>query len=664
MAPDRRVAACLLLLVAAVPLLLAQLPQHVEVVLGPMAAVLVASALILTPTPRWIVVGSWIPVALLLVGCARWSTPMESWALIALLPIGLMALEQRLLTTLLTTTVGVAVFVGIGGLAPSNALAPFSVRHPSDIVGVLACAGALLWLVVDALRFRLNRHRICLQRETAQHLEHAIARDLRWLDSIASTVADPSLKGPVRNPGVNSEQLALAARIDSDTVLLGWIEGPVLATLSVGWGLCAAARAGMRSPHELLTFGRTRFDEMVDPSAIRWLALWDRRRGQLLTAGSSNPGSLSRYMLTAHGPTAIGPKVHGDTLRAVRELLDEYDATSLVEHTMLVTRAPVVVGLGLAATALAIAFLPLPGPTWMVSMLAFTVGHALIDHAGRRSDALESDVAGTLRDRTEAHDDLRFQIARRHGSLLEYHIETGDFGATAHRLQGEVLDGSFADMLVGSRGQGLIFAGEVAGRGIAARFLGFAAQIITRALLDQGLAETSPGNLIAQVNHRLRGFGQALRFPVRLRMGLATCSPQGLCSAWGSLRNFVLTTGGMKTSPVRTALVHEARLDTDSRLYVTPSTSLPGPEDDAPALVQRQAAERVARVLKGASGRAPGPSSLPSLFSLVFDGVHAPAYGMIIEIAALRREEKGDRSADQGDANPPQHSESATAASR
>lgn len=662
MAPDRRVAACLLLLVAAIPLLLAQLPQNVEVVAGPLALLLVTSVLMLTPIPRWATVGVWAPTALVLVGCDHWSAPMASWALLTIFPLGLCVLEQRLAWVFVAIGVGPLLLGLVGGWSEMTELRAFSLQHPSDLLGALACAAWVSWQSIEALRFALTRRKVNLQRETAQYLEEAISRDLGWLDSIATMVADPSLKGPVRNPGVGTTQLAMAARIDADVVLLGWIEGPVLATLSVGWGLCAAARAGLRDPRALLTLARHRFDEIVDPTGVRWIAVWDRRRGQITTAGAAHPGPLSRYMLTAHGPTAIGPHVDVDTLRAVRELLDEADATAGVPDAEVMSPMATVYGLGLTAGAVLACALPLPGLMWLACVVLLTSAHGLIMASTRKCDAMAKETEIRLRDRSEAHDDLRFQLARWHGSLLEYRIEIGDFGATAHRLRGEVLNGAFADMLVDASGHGRIFAGEVAGRGIAARFLGLAAQVVVRVLLEQGFGEDSPESMAGLTQQRLRIFGEALRFPVHLRLGMVTCSPRGQCTAWGSLRQLVLVGGPDTVSEPHATIVHEAQLDAHRRVYLTPAAALPGPEDDAPALGQSEACVRVAQILSSSRGR-PQADSLASLFSLVFDGVNAPAHGTLIELGPSLRQVHGDDQAKKQHAGAEEESNALSVAS-
>src|SRR5690606_37433357 len=122
---------------------------------------------------------------------------------------------------------------------------------------------------------------------------------------------------------------------------------------------------------------------------------------------------------------------------------------------------------------------------------------------------------------------------------------------------------------------------------------------------------------------------------------MVTCSPQGQCTAWGSLRQLVLTRGPDTVSGPHATIVHEARLDPHRRVYLTPAAALPGPEDDAPALGQSEACERVAQILSSPRWR-PQASILASLFSLVFDGVHAPAHGTLIELAASLRHVQGN----------------------
>jgi len=636
MAPDRRVAACLLLLLASIPLLLAQLPEHVEVVVGPMGLLVLASAVILVPTPPKIVFVVWVLSTLTLVGFDQWFAPMHSWALLTILPLGVITLGQPTRWVFLAITAGTVVFAALGNAPELLAARPFAVGTPADIVGLLALAAWVCRHPIAALRLRIARRRLGLQRDTAIDLEEAIARDVHWLESVAETVADPSLKGPIRNPGVGPEQLAMAARIGNDLVLLGWIEGPVLSTLSVGWGCCAAARAGLTDPKRLLAFARTRFDEIVPAESIRWIAIWDRRHRQLRVAGAVNPGQLGRYVLTSHGPAEIGPQTNTDTHQTVRELLGEYDASALVGQTLILNRAPLFVGCALSLLILAAVPWPLPGPTWILLATLLALAEYLIGKSLSQGESLSAEARVTLRERAEMHDDLRCQLASAHGTLLEYQIQIGEASATAHRLRGEVLDGAFADMLVDSTGIGRIIAGEIAGRGIAARFLGMAAQIIARVMLEPGHGAPPPDRIAELTVLHLKTFGSALQFPVRLRLGVVTCTTDGRCEGSGSLCRLVQRTQDDARAAVHTAIVDRAALDPGTRVYLTPAPALPGPEDRAPALSQTLAADRVAGILRSPRWN-PSQGTLPSLFSLVFDGVHAPAHGTLIELLHLGR---------------------------
>lgn len=640
MPAERRVAGCLLLLLAAVPLLWAQLPEHVEAVVGPLAAVLLACVLVLSPTPRWLQGAAWLGAALVLIAADAWSAPMTSWALLVVIPFGLSMLgvpTWAVVLGLLATPGVVAATVGWPEIGQHLA---FGWGRPADIIGGLALLGWCGWELTTTFRAYGLRREIVLEAETATALDDAMKRDRGWLEAVAHTVADPSLSGPVRGLGLGQDTLAMAARLDSHTLLLGWIEGEPLATLSVGWALCAAGRAGERDPTALLKLARHNFDEVVAPGDLRWLAVWDRRAKTLRVAGSSNPGSQSRYLLTARGPASLGPKLDLNTEATLTSLHDDSQGLAAIETPraigLLLGLVPI-----LAVPALVIA-MPLPGLAWLGLVGAMCLGHHLVERDLGLAHAASRESDHQLRERAEIHDDLRFRIAHLHGSLLEYRVAVGEVWVTAHRLRGEVLDGTFADIMLDRRGNAQIVAGEIAGRGIAARFLGLAAQVAARILIDRGRHDAAA--LPSAVLQQARVFGRTLRYPVRLRLGLVTVRADGCCEASGTLRRLVRVWAGVGQRPADEEAVRitdHVELTEDTRVYLTPAPALPGPEDDAPALDAREATDRVVEALTSGQWH-PVLGSLASLFSVVFDGVHAPAHGTIIEVSHSRPAEEDD----------------------
>src|SRR5690606_13610536 len=151
--------------------------------------------------------------------------------------------------------------------------------------------------------------------------------------------------------------------------------------------------------------------------------------------------------------------------------------------------------------------------------------------------------------------------------------------------------------------------------------------------------------LCASVVPHLRVLGQALHHPVRLRLGTVAIEPDGWCEGQGMLRRIV-TVRGVSTAPRTVPLAPgeivrvtgDAQLDDDTRVYLTPAPSLPGPEDEAPALDTVAAADRVVEIVRARKWR-PGQGSLASLFSLVFDGVAAPSHGTLVELRAQQHGE-------------------------
>ena len=659
MTAERRVVACLLLLMGAAPLLVALLPERVDVLTPPMLVVVAAAVATLVPSLRVLQVLGWSLGAGTMLLASYWQAPAQSVGMLALVPLGLVVLTDRPavgLAGLVAGAVGLVGMLGTGELAGLRAGAGTQVV---DRVGQLAVVGWILWQGSHAVSWTMLRRAARRQLTTASALERALERDLRLLAAIADVVAEPGLAGPVRGAGLGPDALGLAARIDARRVLVGWIEGPPLRTLTVGWALVAAARAGRIDPRALVRWIATQFDEVVPPAAVRWLGVWDWRAGVMIRSGAGSV-ELARCALTPSGPRAVAMTSTPDTAATLRALFGP-DATQDPGDAVR-RRATAWLGwLVLAAIAVVPVVVALPAAFAPVSGLALVAADAVARRLHADASARRHAADRELADRIDLHDDLSNGVAHLHGSLLPYRIALGDLRATAHRLRGEVLDGAFADMIVDARGRARIVAGEVAGRGIAARFVGLAAQVVARIRLGSGAV--APADLQAEVGRRLRELARALRFGVRLRLGVVTLDSDGTCGGFGTLRRFVRVAGASPeraSEPMSVAelvqVVGEACVDEDTRVYLTPAAAVPGPDDEAPALPPAEATDRVVELVQRGRWH-PRVASLASLFSLVFDGVTAPAHGTIIELAWSRAEDEhqdaDDGEADEGQSESP-----------
>jgi hypothetical protein len=634
MSVERRLLACVLLLATAAALPLTLLPDHIDAVTLPIAVAAGAVVVTLLPSLRVLQTTAWACGALLVLVFVFLDLRPVSLGPLVLLPFGVLILTDRSVAAALAAGIGTFALVTMLGPEALLQARAFAWSSPADAIANTLVWGWAAWLATAPLDLHGTRLRLAQQHATAVALDAAMDRDRGWLETIAEAVADPTLVGPVRGAGLRSNALGVAVRIDSRRVLLGWIEGEPLAVLSAAWALAATARAGRANPRALVRFAREQLDEMLPENAINWLAIWDRRSGALESTLRNGPTSLRRCVLMPRGPAEIAKPEPCDTTAVVDQLLPRPGVLSLGTTG---AAAPIAATV-LALVAALCTSLPLPG----VGMAA-ALGMLLLAHEVARRGALRRTVAleamqAQLGERAELHDDLRFRIAKLHGGLLPYRLAVGQYEAIAHRLRGEVLDGSFADLVLDPRGVGHVVAGEVAGRGIAARFLGLTAQLMTRTHVEEGRA--SPEVVAALIGPQLRALGSSLQYPVRLRLGEVAIEPDGWCEGDGTLRRIVAVRG-VSTAPRQvplapTELVRvtgDAQLDDDTRVYLTPAPSLPGPDDEAPAIDAIAAADRVVDLVQKRRWRS-GHDSLPSLFSLVFDGVAAPSHGTLVELRA------------------------------
>lgn len=625
--------ASILALGVALPILQTLLPEYLPDATPVLICVGVAAIISPLPVPQLVRVPVWGAAVLLLSPVAITLASPDSVALLALLPVGLLALTSSTVLAALATALVLALTVVLEGGGPMLERQATSWTSTADVLGTLVVLGWSVATVVTAVRTHRFGETSRNQAETARALDSAIARDVNSLETIATIIADPSLGGPIEGAGLGKDHLGLATRITNRKVLLGWLDGSPLATLSAGWALTALARSGQRCPRELMGFARERLDEMLPNGAFRWLAIWDRATGDLSVSPLSSSESRMRLRLTPKGPrrqTDEAPTETAAEVVAARmpQLPDFERAPGAGSSTW--------IGAGIALAVALACFVELPATAGLPMAALLFAGHALV-HGRRSRQATGVDAAdGQLQERAEALDDLRFGVGRLHAGLLQYQVQFGDCHATAHRLKGEVLEGSFADLVLDPAGNGHVLAGEVAGRGIAARFLGLAAQMVATHNVRSGRLE--PEELLPTVQRRLGPLSKDLAFPCRLRLGGVRVDPGGTCEGWGIINRIVAVRGiadQENPTPLASgelaATVATATLDNDTRVYLSPSAAIPGPEDSAPALDRFAAADRLAEVVRRGLWN-PREATLPSLFSVVFDGANAPAHGTLVEL--------------------------------
>lgn len=647
---ERRLFASILALGAALPILQVLLPEYVGDAVPVLIGVGLAATVSPLPAPQLLRVPVWGGVVMLLTPLAIALASPSSVGVLVFVPLGIVALTSSTVLAAIALGLAVVVTLGIEGVSAMGALHATSWSSTADAMGTVAILGWSAATVANALRTRQLDETSTSQAATANALDEAIGRDVNSLRSIAQVLADPSLAGPIDGAELRNDGLAMASRITSQTVLLGWLEGPPAATLSAGWALASLARAGQRCPRELMRFARDRLDEILPSSSFRWLAVWDRSTGELSVSPLSNSGPRHRMRLTPKGPRSQGGKAQSkqpqDVVGSLMPRMPDFELAPAGGSRGWV-------GAALGSAAAIACFFELPALASIPLAVALLVGHALVNGARtRRVQGL--DVAeAQLQERAEIHDDLRFQIGRLHGGLLQYQVKFGDCQVTAHRLKGEVLEGSFAELVLDPSGQGHVLAGEVAGRGIAARFLGLAAQMIATHNVRSG--RLKPQELLPAVQQRLGPLSQALEFPCELRLGGVSVQPEGTCGGWGILNRLVVVRGTSEqeaSAPLArqelAATVSHATLDDDTRVYLSPSAAIPGPEDLAPALDRFAAADRLTDVVRNGLWNA-RESTLASLFSIVFDGSNAPAHGTLVELRTGSAE--GELDVDDEDAN-------------
>lgn len=616
---ERRLAAALVLLLGVIPVMGAFFPGRPEGLVAPLALLVSSAATLLALRPREASVAAATVGSMAFVAFGAWVAEPAGLGHVALVPFAMALAGAPAWGCALGLLGAAGIHVGLVGLP--TATTP-SVATLADGVGLTLIAAWAVWIVARGLRAAWLRNDLDELHAMAETLEQGISRDAAQLWAVARQLTDNGAAERVHGAGLDEEGCNVATRVDADgTILAARIEGDMLATLTVGQALRACVRAGVRDPGRLREIAATELDEVNDPDDLTWIGVFD----PTTDAWTLEPSEAAATRV--RGPHLRFAQRLGrrTTREAITERLEVAELPPVAAHIQVRAAA---IGIGLlvpaaVATALALAWL---SPSIGVAPLVMTlVAHHTVERLRLRQVARYEAGERALEDRIDCRDDVHHGLARALGGLLPYQVHTEAAIATAHRLRGDVISGSFADMLVGEDGRLRVLAGEVAGEGIGAGFLSVSAQMALRCHAgrvswDEAQRET----------HRIvEGEASVLRYPLSLELGVAEVDGAGV-SGLGCLDRLVVHHAGAEDR--RAEQVERFELDGGAVVYITPGASRAGPEDDAPTIDRTGIGERIAEILGGDFD--PDGSELPSLFSEVFDGTHAPAHGTLI---ALRR---------------------------
>jgi len=605
---ERRLAAALVLLLGIIPVMSAFLPAHPEALVAPLAVLVCTGATVVALRQRVATVAASGLGALTLVAFAAWAADAPGLGYTVIVPLALMLAGAPAWAGALGLLVAAGLAVGLGG-APSGPVVGFGTL--SDLTGLMALVGWAAWIVGRGVRVTWLRRDLDELHTMADTLEAGISRDAAQLWAVARNVADAGLTR-VRGQGLDDDGLNLATSLPDGAVLAARIEGDPLATLTVGHALRACAAAGVRDPDGLRRVAATQLDEVNDPDDLLWVALYDADAD----AWTSSPADLCQRRLRQGRlifKQRLDRRQTRTTLIERMKVAPMVGAPSKARVAVQVVAIAVLLPLSAASALLG----PIGGSLPLVVAL---IAHALMAGRHRAASSLYEASEGAVDDRIDCRDDIHHGLARMLGGLLPYQVACGRAVATAHRLRGDVIGGSFADMLVDDAGKIRVLAGEVAGEGIGAGFLSIAAQMALRNLAPD--ADTPWTEVVARTEALVQREATVLKYPLRLELGMVVIDG-GSVRGLGCLDKLLVHEPGSET----TAVVDEVELREDATVYVTPGTSRAGPEDDAPTVDRAAVGGRLAEVLRDADG-----PELPSLFSEVFDGQAAPAHGTLIEL--------------------------------
>lgn len=615
---ERRLACTLLLLLSTTPIVMGMLPDNPRGLIAPFLVVVATAATLLVVYDRLVGTICAGVSSLAMVFFVFHQGLAETLMLLSVVPASVLIVGGA--TWIASTALAIG-FVGSLLIAPDLAHGPFSLATFADGVGWLTILG---WTAV--MGFTLNRtravnSRVSLLEETADTLDQSIARDTMELRAIARIIADPSLAPVVRGQGLTHQRLNMATQLPDGRILLALLEGDMVATLTAGWLLRASALGGQTDPAALHHLLRVHGDEIIEPEQVAWVALLTPDTNHLEFSQSITGARFRPGKFRFDEPVSRG--ISRKTIELRMEVHPLPERRFDTSFPWMIAGMAIGFGVLLLLTTLV-------GALWSPLLVAALCGVAFyLDLRTRALRSLLARAEAAIEDRIDCRDDLHFGLARLHGTLLPYETEHPFVTALAHRLRGEVLGGTFADVLKTSDDTLLVIAGEIAGQGVAAAFLALSAQHALRAHLRSSWAGPTSWETAENVTSGIVAReATSLFFPLRVELGCVCVNADRTFQGTGYLKQItVYDHGDRLTSPSQSGELTDERY-----LYITPANARPGPEDLAPALDRFEANERIADTIESDEWT-PGVDALGSLFSLVFDGVEAPAHGTIIEIA-------------------------------
>lgn len=614
---ERRLACALVLMLSATPIVLGFLPENPGGLVAPFAILAATIMTLLSVHDRMVAAACAATGSLSLVVFIAHLGLAQTTMVAAVVPGTMLIVGAPVWTAAAAAAVAT---LATAFLLPSPAFAPFSLASIADIIGWLAILGWTAILGLALSNTRAVKKRVEHFEDTAAVHDQGIARDTMELRALTRILADPSLAPVVRGQGLTHDHLNMATRLFDGRILLAILQGDLTSTLTAGWILRTSVLGGEDDPVALTRMLEILADEVLDPHDIQWIAIFDPETGDVRSTPSPEGVRFEEARVRFHD--RVGKGVSRETLELRMEVQSlplgdtQSDATGIF--------VGMVICLSILFTLTAVV-----GTAWSVLLLAALCGFSFaIDRHIRALRSVLASAEAAIEDRIDCRDDLHFAVARLHGTLLPYELELDTVSATAHRLRGEVLAGTFADMLKTPNQELRIIAGEVSGEGVAAAFLSLSAQFALRAILtnpsktqDWQTAENVASGIVARE-------ATSLFFPVRIELGCVVIDDEGRFQGKGFLER-------VTTFDIQDRISSNERAGTltpNTFLYITPATSRPGPEDTAPQLDRFEASERISDIIEAEEWK-PGSDRLGSLFSLVFDGFDAPAHGTIIEIS-------------------------------
>lgn len=614
---ERRLACALVLLLSAVPVVLGFLPENPGGLVAPFAILGATIATLLSVHDRSVAVACAATSSLAMVIFISHLGLAQTTMIAAIVPSAMLIVGAPVWSA---AAAAVTALLSATFLLPGPAFGAFSLSSVADVMGWIAILGWTAILGLSLGNTRIVNLRVKHFEDTAAVHDQGIARDTMELRALTRILADPSAAPEVRGQGLTHDHLNMATRLFDGRILLAMLIGDLTSTLTAGWILRSAALAGETDPVALTRLLRVYADEVLDPHKIRWIAIFDPETGEV-TSSESHEG-----IRFEEGRARFKERVGRGASRETLELRMEVQPFPIRTSESRATRIFILMVLCLSAL---FTLTTIFGSGWSVALIAALCGFSYsIDRQLRELRSILAAAEAAIEDRIDCRDDLHFAVARLHGTLLPYEIEIETVAATAHRLRGEVLTGTFADMLKSPSHELKVIAGEVSGEGVAAAFLSLSAQFALRTILSNKTEshswETADNIATGIVAHE----ATSLFFPVRIELGCVTIDDEGQFQGKGFLERVTL----FDAQDRMTANERSGVLRPTDYLYITPATSRPGPEDTAPQLDRFEASERISDILEAEEWR-PGADPLGSLFSLVFDGNDAPAHGTIIEFS-------------------------------